>query len=345
MTSSVTVKDSSSSAERAIGAESDNSAPDVSVIIPLFDRARLVRYTLACLAPEKHPGVHIEVIIVDDGSSDGGPESITAAFPSVRVLRQARCGAPVARNRGLDAASANSILLLDSDDLIEPGFFRPRLEALRVHPQADGAYGPWDHFASNAEWSPTSIVPRHTPYPIEASVDSKSHLVRLLGGWYIAPQTILWRSSTLQRVGGQDAALPVNQDVDLLFRVLTTGSGLVGCDAPRALVREHAGERQGVIGESREKVESMLALRRQFVEVLRSSGELDSAGEIALSRFCFDQWRRFRLRFPEVAAGFLQLSRELDPELMLRGRWPLTLLAKLIGPVQAAVLRDALLKP
>jgi hypothetical protein len=331
--------------ELLIPSERAESAPDVSVVIPLFDRAQLVRYTLACLAPEQHPGVRVEVIVVDDGSADGGPESIATAYPSVCVLSQGHCGAPAARNRGIAAASASSILLLDSDDLIEPGFFSPRLAALRAHPEADGAYAPWDHFASGAEWSPRNVIPRHAQYPIEFSVESKPHLDRLLGGWYIAPQTILWRLSTLRRLGGQDGALPVNQDVDLLFRVLTTGSGLVGCDAPRALVREHAGERQGVIGESREKAESMLALRRKFVEVLRSSGELDSSAKVSLSRFCFDRWREFRTQFPDVAAGFLQLSRELYPELTLRGRWPLTLLAKLIGPVQAAVLRDALLKP
>ncbi|MBC7788588.1 MAG: glycosyltransferase, partial [Anaerolineae bacterium] len=112
---------------------------DVSVILPLYNRARLVRYALDSMADERQPGVRIEVIVVDDGSADGGGDMIARDYPSVRLIRQPRKGAPAARNRGLAEAHGTACLFLDSDDLLDSGFFLERLAALAVHSDADGA--------------------------------------------------------------------------------------------------------------------------------------------------------------------------------------------------------------
>ncbi len=317
-------------------------AADVSVVIALHDRLALIGQTLDSLAAELHPEVRLEVIVVDDGSVDGGAELVADQYPRVQLLRQQRQGAPAARNRGIAAAAAPVLLLLDSDDLVEPGFFEPRLRALGAAPRADGAYGPWTYFEGEGAFAEAAVRSPFVPYPIEPQLEWRSHMHRLLGGWYVAPHAIAWRTSAVRRVGGQDTALRVNQDVDLMFRILCTGSGVVGCAAPRALYRHHAGPRQGMVGADARKAEEILALRRRFLGDLRAAGRLDEAAHRELGRYCFDQWDALRDIAPDVAAGLLAFSRELHPGLQLRGRWPLRALSRLVGPSRALVLRRSL---
>lgn len=314
---------------------------NVSVIIPLYNRASLVSQTLRCLAPDLHDGVRLEVFVVDDGSTDDGAEVAARAMPDAVIRRVPHGGAAKARNIGLREAKGDFILLIDSDDLIEPGFFLARLRALENSAQADAAYGPWECFRGDADFNANSVAPRFASYPIEVSLQARSHLLRLLRGWYIAPHSLLWKAEALRRVGGYAEALTVNQDVDLLFRLLTSGSGIVGCDAPLALYREHDGPRQGSLS-TREKAVDLLRLRERFVDALSTKAMLDQPASDALGAFCFDQWRALRSTFPDVAASFLQLSRRLNPCMRLPGRWPLRILARIIGPVAAVRLRDAL---
>jgi glycosyltransferase involved in cell wall biosynthesis len=312
----------------------------VSVVIPLYNRASLVDQTLRCLAPDLHEGVQLEIIVVDDGSTDGGVEVVRRTAPQAIVLGVPHGGAARARNSGLGHATGEFILLMDSDDLVEPDFFRERVHALHENPSADAAYGPWEHFFGAGDFEPGDITPRFMSYPIERQQQTRSHLVRLLRGWYIAPHTLLWRAAALRRVGGHSEALRVNQDVDLLFRVLVSGSGIVGVDAPRALYRDHEGPRQGSLA-TKAKAWDLLHLRETFVATLTRNGMLDEEASVELGAFCFEQWRTLRKTLPDVAASFLELSRKLSPGMALAGRWPLRMLAKVVGPAAAIKLRDA----
>ncbi len=316
---------------------------DVSVVIPLYNRARLIPYTLESLCQENHPDVCLEVVVVDDGSQDGGAEVASRVYPTARVIHGPHRGAAAARNAGLRVARGEAVLFLDSDDLVETGFFGPRLKMLSDHPDAAGVYGPFDFFESDAAFQERLVRPRHSPYPIEAVLTRRSHMVRLLGGWYIVGPAIVWRTSVVREHGGYDEALRVNQDVELLFRILTTTNGIVGCVAPRALCRDHAlGARQGVLGYDEGKASDLLTLRRRFASVL-SHSELDGSDtRQALARYCFDRWEELRQSMPAIAEGFYGLSRSLDPDLQLLGRWILTLLSSVLGARRAAVLAGRL---
>ena len=95
----------------------------VSVVIPTFNRAELLGRALDSVLQQIDP-VH-EVIVVDDGSSDGTPEivrSYMARDARVRYIRQNRAGAPAARNLGIAAASGTLIAFQDSDDVWDLNF-------------------------------------------------------------------------------------------------------------------------------------------------------------------------------------------------------------------------------
>lgn len=95
--------------------------PDVhvSIVTPCYNGARYLAETLRSATAQTHPP--LEVIVVDDGSTDESA-AIAESFPApVRVIRQDNRGESVARNRALATARGSHVLFLDADDLLEPG--------------------------------------------------------------------------------------------------------------------------------------------------------------------------------------------------------------------------------
>jgi glycosyltransferase involved in cell wall biosynthesis len=88
-----------------------------SVIVPTFNRFKLLKETIESL---KSTSENNEIIVVDDGSTDGTIEFIKQAQPEVLLIEQANQGPGAARNRGIEAASGEFIAFLDSDDLWFP---------------------------------------------------------------------------------------------------------------------------------------------------------------------------------------------------------------------------------
>ena len=106
--------------------------PLVSVIIPTFNRAHFLREALeSVLAQDYRP---LEIIVVDDGSTDRTPYLISK-YP-VKYLRGPRRGVASARNRGLSLAAGELISFLDSDDLWKPAKVRTQVEFFAKNPEA-----------------------------------------------------------------------------------------------------------------------------------------------------------------------------------------------------------------
>jgi glycosyltransferase involved in cell wall biosynthesis len=142
--------------------------PDISVIIPAYNRADLIGETLRSLLNQTLPAQ--EIIVVDDGSSDGTADKTLEAFenwkleignlknddgeqvsakstsniqhPTFKILRQANAGPGAARNRGLAEATGEFIHFFDSDDVAALNKHEVQLKAL-LETEADIAYGPW----------------------------------------------------------------------------------------------------------------------------------------------------------------------------------------------------------
>lgn len=116
--------------------------PFVSIVIPTFNPGYLLQETLASCCKIK--GIEIEILLIDDGSTDGMPQRIAQAFPSVilhRLDHQSGSGA-AGRNVGLALAKGRYIKFLDHDDLIQPKGFRAEcLQAL--HTDADMVMARW----------------------------------------------------------------------------------------------------------------------------------------------------------------------------------------------------------
>ncbi len=109
--------------------------PPVSIVVPAFDEAVGIERAVRSLAGSDYPS--FEVIVVDDGSTDGTADTVERlALPNVLVLRQANAGKPAAINRGLAAARHEVIVMVDADTI-----FEPETLARVVEPLADPAVG------------------------------------------------------------------------------------------------------------------------------------------------------------------------------------------------------------
>ncbi|MFB9745600.1 glycosyltransferase [Pseudonocardia sulfidoxydans] len=138
----------------------------VSVIIPAYNEKECIAATLRSVAASDHP---VEIIVVDDGSTDGTADIVEAlAIPGVRLIRQANAGKPAALNNGVRAASYDIVIMLDGDTIFEPDTAH-----LLAQPFADPKVGA---VAGNAKVANrTSLVTRwqHIEYVIGFNLDRR----------------------------------------------------------------------------------------------------------------------------------------------------------------------------
>ncbi|MER7568422.1 glycosyltransferase [Streptomyces sp. NPDC048523] len=126
----------------------------VSVLVPAYNEAKCIENTVRSLMASEHP---IEVLVIDDGSSDGTARIVEAmGLPNVRVVRQLNAGKPAALNRGLANARHDIIVMMDGDTVFEPSTVRelvqpfgdPRVGAVAGNAKVgnrDSMIGAWQH--------------------------------------------------------------------------------------------------------------------------------------------------------------------------------------------------------
>lgn len=322
-----------------------SNLPYISIIIPLYNRKNLISYTLQSITSSKHSGVDIEIIVVDDHSTDGGLQHVRENFPFVKTFYNNSKGACYARNLGLEKASGEFILYLDSDDIISEDFFYQKVQKLKSKSELAAVFGPWEHFNSDGEFSKEKIIPRRSKYPLNEGASWELHLNRLLGGWFIPPHAILWRKEILQKVNGHNTSLIINQDVDLLFRVLNERNLIEGIDSPVAYIREHnLTDRTGKLNGDINKLNQILHLRKFFYNEIKKNLNINKELSSSLSQYCFSFFTITYSDNPTLAEEFYQLAYQLNPQLKVSGGPFYQLLGALFGAKRAYILKHKVRK-
>ncbi|MDT9001330.1 glycosyltransferase family A protein [Paucibacter sp. APW11] len=109
--------------------------PFFSVVIPLYNKEQFVLAALQSVLSQAQ--AELEVIVIDDGSTDAGPALVHGlAEPRVTLIQQANAGVAAARNRGLEAAHGEYVCFLDADDQYRPGFLAAMHQLARQFPDA-----------------------------------------------------------------------------------------------------------------------------------------------------------------------------------------------------------------
>lgn len=201
------------------GARPASGDGSISVVVPCHNAARYLHAALASILTQSLSPP--EVIVVDDGSSDGSGEAAERFSPRVTVLRQSRQGIAAARNRGVHAANGALIAFLDADDLWPADSLERRWQRLAAESALDGVYGAVSTFVTGASrGDPRVRVP-----PSQAG--------RLAGA-------LLLRREAFSRVGVFDTGLRVGETLDWIARASEHGLRLAAIDAVVLARRVHA---------------------------------------------------------------------------------------------------------
>lgn len=198
----------------------------VSVVVPCYNERECVEKTLRSLVRSDHPA--IEVIVVDDGSTDGTADLVEElALPGVRLIRQPNGGKPAALNTGIAAARHELIVMVDGDTIFEPDSIR-RL----VRPFADPTVGA---VAGNAKvGNRQRMIGRwqHIEYVLGFNLDRRCY--DLLGCMPTVPGAIgAFRRRVLTEVGGVSGRT-LAEDTDLTMSVCQAGWRVVYEESARA---------------------------------------------------------------------------------------------------------------
>jgi glycosyltransferase involved in cell wall biosynthesis len=121
--------------------------PAVSIITALHEKGSYVAETAASVRAQTV--ADWEMIVVDNGSTDDGPEQVRRLVSQdgrIRLVSSLKRGPGAARNFGLGQAKGDWVLFLDADDLIESSFVAEQLAAVRAHPEAHIVAGSWQEF-------------------------------------------------------------------------------------------------------------------------------------------------------------------------------------------------------
>jgi len=196
--------------------------PKVSVIIPTYNRAAKVRDGIESVLAQTVND--LEVIVVDDGSSDGTGNILGETFGDrIRYYAQANQGASVARNKGIAEARGEWIAFLDSDDLWEKEKLEWQFRALeQFGPRCGGCYTDTRFF--NHSETRTMFQLAEESYRHEGTMGVNPDVLRLLvrpggAGMVVCLSSFLARADAIRRTGGFDLKLLYSQDSELLFRL------------------------------------------------------------------------------------------------------------------------------
>jgi glycosyltransferase involved in cell wall biosynthesis len=195
----------------------------VSAVIPVYNREDFLAEAIESALGQE--GVRIEVVVVDDGSTDGTPATARGFREQVVYLRQENAGPPAARNRGVNAARGEYLAFLDSDDLWPPERCRLLLERLEVCPKAGGAMGRLQYIPLEATRSARFAEARRGAEPVF--------------GYNLG--ACLFRAETFRGVGGFDATMTQADDWDWFVRARERGVRIERIEQVTLINRRHAG--------------------------------------------------------------------------------------------------------
>ncbi len=184
--------------------------PFVSVIVPTYNRAHLLKQLLWSLAHQDYPKDRYEVIVVDDGSSDETSKVVNELrqqLPyALKYLQQIRRGPAAARNFGVQHSKGEILAFVDDDVTVAPDWLK---NAVRQLAHADGVEG--------------------KTVPLGEQISPFIHKVHNLNGGQYLTCNIFYRRSVFEQVGGFDERFrrAHREDTDLAWRVMDAGAKIV----------------------------------------------------------------------------------------------------------------------
>lgn len=303
-------------------------APLVSVLIPCFNAEKYVGEAIESALAQTHPNV--EVVVVDDGSTDGSPDVIRSFAGRIVFEIGPNRGACAARNRALALSRGEYVQFLDADDLLLPTKVERQLPIL-LRDEADLVFSRGTLFGDG---KPERTKKRS----IEPLGETDRFVYALRQG--ISTEDPLHRRTCVERVGGFREHLRRAQEYDLHVRLAAANTRFAFLDEVLARHRHHDGPR---ITRSTQPADGFLNAMVELAELLRHPPyELTAARRAALAgTIHVVSMGVYRAGAREAAARGFEAARALTPRYDYPAADWYKLGARLFGPLGMERLRAA----
>lgn len=306
------------------------SHPTVSVVIPCYNGAPYVGEAIESALAQTHPP--LEVIVIDDGSTDGSLQVIRSFGEAIRWETGPNRGACAARNRGLELARGELIQFLDADDLLHPEKLERQVPEVLKHPKAI-VY--CDYNVERAEsGEPRAESQRNGASPMRAPrYDGRDPVAFVLQKAGLQTSAPLHWKRHLEAVGGFRVGLPCSQERDLHLRLACAGLSFHHLPETLYTVRRVAGS---LSEDSVRVLDQHLEIARHAYQLLEESGRLTEDRRAAFAGFLAHDARAYlQHELREKARKYFAEARRLHPSggipqaYSLKTRW----LYHTLGPV------------
>lgn len=198
--------------------------PLVTVIVPTYNVEAYVDDCLNSILSQDYP--EMEVIVVDDGSTDGTVAALAAYGDRVRLVRQENRGAAAARNHGLALARGTYVTFLDGDDIWLPGKVKAQVVYMECHPNVGMTYGRWEEWRRTRgrgfampEW--VERMGTHDEEAVPGIVPEGSGWLyhKLLTDFLVTTIAVMLRRGIVEQIGYFDETLERGEDYEYWLRV------------------------------------------------------------------------------------------------------------------------------
>lgn len=202
----------------------------VSIVIPVYNDERYIQESVESALNQDYE--NLEVIVVDDGSTDATPEILKEFGERIRYIRQENQGTAAALNNGIRHAKGSLIAWLSSDDLFLPGKIKHQVRKFQEEPFLALVYTDW--IMIDSQGRELKVVRSPCPPP-------ESFAIEMLRGNFINGSSVLIRRDCFEKVGYFDEALLTDSDGDMWFRLLENGCRFGHVPTPLTKYRWHSG--------------------------------------------------------------------------------------------------------
>ncbi|NIV30517.1 MAG: glycosyltransferase, partial [Anaerolineae bacterium] len=202
--------------------------PKASVVIPTYNQARFIAAAVESALAQTCPDV--EIIVVDDGSTDDTQAVLSDYRDTVHTIYQQNRGLAGARNTGFLASRGDYLLFLDSDDLMHPDKLAAHVALLEAEPDFGLVYSAWQQISADG----TEILGEVRPH-------RQGQLLKelLLRQFFFFASAAVVRRECMERVGLFDESLRWNEDADMWLRLARAGHAFGYIDRPLLQYRIH----------------------------------------------------------------------------------------------------------
>ena len=238
-------------------------AASVSVIVPVHNGARHLGQTLAAVLAQTHP--QVEIVVVDDGSTDRSLEVVAHTAPRAVVAHNAQAGGVSrARNQGLAMAQGRVVCFLDQDDLWHPSHLARQLAAFERMPEAGAVVVPYHHWYPGTDGyaAPETLWPAAADDHFDPAFTGWVYHQFMHDCWALTSATML-RREALEEVGPFDPDRPYGEDWELWLR-LSRRWQFAKLGHPAVLYRQHPSQGSRQARETDHRTELLLAHAKAF---------------------------------------------------------------------------------